>query len=148
MLLRSLAAAVLALGLASCATGPDHYSNGTTYGGPNNVQCLNCGMVERIEHVYGNDRTTGTGAVIGGVIGGVLGNTVGKGNGKTAATVVGVVGGAVAGNAIEKSENQEGSFDIYVHMDNGQKLILNQRDLGSIRVGSYVEVSNGRARLH
>ena len=148
MVLRTLVAASLALGLAACATVPSHYSDGPAYGGPNNVQCVNCGMVERIEHVYGNDRTTGTGAVIGGVIGGVLGNTVGKGNGKTAATVVGMVGGAVAGTAIEKHENQEGSFDLYVHMDNGQKLILNQRDLGSIRVGSYVEVSNGRARLH
>ena len=147
MYLRTLAAASLALGLAACATGPGQYSNGTAYG-PNNVQCTNCGMVERIEHVYGNSHTTGTGAVIGGVVGGVLGNTIGKGNGKTAATVVGVVGGAVAGNAIEKHENQEGSFDIYVRMDNGQKLILNQRDPGNIRVGSYVEVSNGKARLH
>jgi outer membrane lipoprotein SlyB len=148
MVLRFLAAIALTLILAACASTP-RYNYEITSGNPTNYPaCANCGIVERTEHVYGSNRTTGTGAVIGGVIGGVLGNTVGKGNGKTAATVVGVVGGAVAGNAIEKSENQEGSFDIYVHMDNGQKLILNQRDLGSIRVGSYVEVSNGRARLH
>jgi len=91
--------------------------------------------------------SAGTGAVIGGVVGGVLGNTIGKGNGKTAATVAGAVGGAAAGNAIEKHENEEGSFDIYVRMDNGQKLILNQRDIGDIRAGSYVEVSNGRVIL-
>jgi outer membrane lipoprotein SlyB len=146
MFFRTLATAALTLGLAACATGPEHSS--TAYGGPDNVRCVNCGMVERIEHVYGNGQTSGTGAFVGGVVGGVLGNTVGKGNGKTAATVVGAVGGAVAGNEIEKHENQEGSFDIYVRMDNGQKLILNQRDLGNIRVGSYVEVSGGRVHLH
>ena len=149
MNLRSFSAVALALSLAACASSPSHYDNGPAYGGPSNypAQCANCGKVERIEHVYGDNHTTGTGAVIGGVVGGVLGNTVGKGNGRTAATVVGVVGGAVAGNAIEKHENQEGSFDVYVRMDNGQKLILNQRDIGSIRAGSYVEVENGRARL-
>lgn len=148
MNLRALSIIVLAIGLAGCATGPGYYDNGP-YAGHGNYpsRCANCGVVERIEHVYGNSHTTGAGAVIGGVVGGVLGNTVGKGDGRTAATVVGAVGGAVAGNAIEKHENQAGSFDVYVRMDNGQKLIFNQRDIGDIRQGSYVEVVNGKARL-
>ena len=146
---RALSAIALALSLGACATNPGYYDNGPAYGGPNNypARCANCGTVERIEHVYGTSHTSGAGAVIGGVVGGVLGNQIGKGNGKTAATVAGAVGGAVAGNAIEKHENQEGSFDVYVRMDNGQKLILNQRDLGNIHEGSYVEVGNGKARL-
>jgi len=149
MHLRTLSAAALALSLAACASSPSHYDNGPAYGGPSNypARCANCGTVERIEHVYGNSHTSGGGAIIGGIVGGVLGNTVGKGDGRKAATVVGVVGGAVAGNAIEKHENQEGTFDVFVRMDNGQKLILNQRDLGGIREGSYVEVYNNRARL-
>ena len=146
MTLRTLAAITLTLILAACAS-TRHYDYVTSGNPTNYPACANCGTVERIEHVYGNNHTTGTGAVIGGVVGGVLGNTVGKGNGRTAATVVGVVGGAVAGNAIEKHENQEGSFDVYVRMDNGQKLILNQRDIGSIRAGSYVDVANGKAHL-
>ena len=149
MNLRVFSAIALALSLAACATGPGYYDNGPAYGGPSNypARCANCGTVERIEHVYGNSHTSGAGAVIGGIVGGVLGSTVGKGDGRKAATVVGVVGGAVAGNAIEKHENQEGSFDVYVRMDNGQKLILNQRDIGNIRAGSYVDVANGKAHL-
>lgn len=149
MHLRTLSAAALALSLAACASSPNHYDNGPAYGGPSNypARCANCGTVERIEQVYGNSHTSGGGAIIGGIVGGVLGSTVGKGDGRKAATVVGVVGGAVAGNAIEKHENQEGTFDVFVRMDNGQKLILNQRDLGGIREGSYVEVYNNRARL-
>ena len=149
MSLRILAAAALALGLAACASSPSHYDNGPAYGGPSNypARCANCGTVERVEQVYGDNHTSGAGAVIGGIVGGVLGSTVGKGDGRKAATVVGVVGGAVAGNAIEKHENQEGTFDVYVRMDSGQKLILNQRDIGNIRAGSYVEVENGRARM-
>ncbi len=150
MNLRALSAIALTLSLAACATSPGYYDNGPAYGGSNNypARCANCGTVERIEHVYGNSQTSGAGAVIGGVVGGVLGNQIGRGNGRTAATVVGAVGGAVAGNAIEKNNNEAGSFDVYVRMDNGQKLILNQRDLGNIREGSYVEVYNNKAHLH
>lgn len=148
MNLRVLSAVVLALALAACASTP-RYDNGPAYGGPSNypARCANCGTVERIEQVYGDNHTSGAGAVIGGIVGGVLGNTVGKGDGRKAATVVGAVGGAVAGNAIEKNGNEAGSFDVYVRMDSGQKLILNQRDLGGIREGAYVEVFNGKARL-
>ena len=87
------------------------------------------------------------GTILGAVVGGVLGNTVGKGDGRTAATVVGAVGGAVVGNEIEKDNNAAGSFDIYVRMDDGRRLILNQRELGGIREGSYVDVEGNRAHL-
>ena len=83
---------------------------------------------------------------VGAIVGGALGNQVGKGDGRKAATVVGVVGGAVVGNEIEKNSNGS-SFDVYVRMDDGRRLILNQRDLGGIREGSHVQVEGNRARL-
>ena len=150
---RLLAAAALTLALSACATGPGYYGPGPGYYGPPpppgayNTRCMSCGRVDRIEQVYGNRGTSGTGAVVGGIVGGVLGNTVGKGDGRTAATVVGAVGGAVVGNEIEKSNNAAGSFDIYVRMDDGRRLILNQRELGGIREGSYVDIEGNRAHL-
>jgi len=152
---RLISAAVLTLALSACATGPGYYgpppqgpyNNQGAYNNGYDTRCMSCGRVDRIEQVYGDRRTSGTGAVVGGIVGGVLGNTVGKGDGRTAATVVGAVGGAVVGNEIEKNNNGAGSFDIYVRMDNGRHLILNQRDLGGIREGSYVDVEGNRARL-
>jgi len=152
MNVRLLATAALTLALSACATGPGYYGPGPGPGygpppGAYNTRCMSCGRVERIERVYGDRRTSGTGAVVGGIVGGVLGNTVGKGDGRTAATVVGAVGGAVVGNEIEKSNNAAGSFDIYVRMDNGRRLIINQREIGGIREGSYVDVEGNRAHL-
>ena len=146
---RLLSAAALTLALAACATGPGYNgpsNSGYSNDGYNDTRCGNCGTVDRIEQIYGDRHSNGTGAVIGGIVGGVLGNQVGKGNGKTAATVVGVVGGAVVGNEIEKNGNGS-SYDVYVRMDDGRRLILNQRDLGGVREGSHVQVEGNRARL-
>jgi len=155
MNVRLMFVAALTLALSACATGPGYYGPpGPGYYGPPppppgayNTRCMSCGRVDRIEQVYGNRSTTGTGALVGGIVGGVLGNTVGKGDGRTAATVVGAVGGAVVGNEIEKDNNAAGSFDIYVRMDDGRRLIINQRDLEGIRQGSYVDIEGNRAHL-
>ncbi len=145
MNVRLIFAAAMTIALGACATGPHNgYSGG--YINTSASQCSNCGTVDRIEQISGDRHSTGTGAVLGGVIGGVLGNQVGKGNGKTAATVAGVAVGAVVGNEVEKNQNGS-SFDIYVRMDDGRRLILNQRDLGGINTGSYVSVENNKARL-
>jgi outer membrane lipoprotein SlyB len=143
---RLISAAAMAIALSACATGPGHDRSSGGYDNSSANQCRTCGTVDRIEQIHGDRHSTGTGAVLGGVVGGVLGNQVGKGNGKTAATVVGVVAGAAVGNEIEKNQNGS-SFDIYVRMDDGRRLILNQRDLGGIEAGSYVSVENNRARL-
>ncbi len=147
---RLLSAAALTLALSACATGPGYYGPGPGYGPPPGryvARCESCGRVERIEQIYGQHRSSGAGAVVGGIVGGVLGNTVGKGDGRTAATVVGAVGGAVVGNEIEKNNNGATTFDIYVRMDDGRRLIVNQRDPYGIREGSYVSIEAGRARL-
>lgn len=153
---RLISAAALTLVLSACATGPGYYERGPGPGyygppppppGAYNMRCRTCGRVDRIEQVYGDRRSSGTGAVVGGIVGGVLGNTVGKGDGRTAATVVGAVGGAVVGNEIEKNNNGGTSYDVYVRMDNGRRVILNQRELGGIREGSYVDIEGNRAHL-
>jgi outer membrane lipoprotein SlyB len=149
---RLVLAAVLTLALSACATGPN-YGQGPGYYGPPPppggyaTRCQSCGHVDRIEQIVGQHTSDGTGAVIGGIIGGVLGNSIGRGSGRAAATAVGVVGGAVVGDNIQKDNNGATSFDIYVHMDDGRKLILNQRDPGGIQQGSYVSVDGGVAHL-
>ena len=148
MNVRLISVAALTIALSACATGPSY--NGPPQGSYNNgyeARCASCGRVERIEQIYGQRRSNGTGAVIGGIVGGVLGNQVGKGDGKTAATVVGVVAGAAVGNEIEKDNNGGTTFDIYVRMDDGRRMIVNQRDPGGIREGSYVAIDGGKARL-
>lgn len=149
MNIRLLAVAVLAFALSGCATGPDYRNSSHdrySDNGYNNTRCANCGTVDRIDRISGDRHSNGTGAVVGGIVGGVLGNQVGKGDGRTAATVAGVVAGAVVGNQIEKSQNGS-SFDIYVRMDDGRRLIFNLRDLDGIREGSYVQADGSTIRL-
>ncbi len=148
MNLRLIPAVALTIALSACATSPSY--NGPPQGNYENsysTRCESCGRVERIEQIYGQRHSSGAGAVIGGIVGGVLGNQVGKGDGRKAATVVGVVAGAAVGNEVEKDNNGATTFDIYVHMDDGRRLIINQRDPAGIREGSYVSIEGGRARL-
>jgi outer membrane lipoprotein SlyB len=53
----------------------------------------------------------------------------------------------VLGNQVEQNSNKVAAYDIYVRLDDGRKLIVNQRDLGSIRVSSYVSVNGCKATL-
>jgi len=144
MNLRNVFASALCLGLAACATGGG-YGYGPPPGGPReNVRCEDCAVVERIETVYGNSSTGAGGAILGGIVGGVLGNQIGKGDGRKAATVVGAVGGAVAGHQIEKNVKAAPTYDVFLRMDNGRKVVLNQRALNGVAVGDYVRVTNNR----
>lgn len=149
---RLILIALASLALAACATGPGYgpgYNQGQGgYYGGGQARCNTCGTVEDIREVYGDGGTTGGGAVLGGVVGAVAGNQVGGGSGRTAATVAGAAAGAYAGNAIERNRNQAPTYDIYVRMDDGRRVVINQRDLGGIRSGSYVEVTGtGSVRL-
>lgn len=154
MKLRVLAASTLSLALVACATGGQDYRQPQPYGqGYSQPQrCFDCGVVERIETVYAARDNSRTGAILGGIVGAVAGRAISdstggsKGN-QNVATVIGAAGGAVAGNAIENKRNEE-TYDIYVRMDDGRRLVINQNGLGNgLRPGSYVRVNNGRISI-
>ena len=142
------ATAVLAsLALAGCATtAPGGYYGNTGSYAP--ARCYDCGTVERIENVGRTPNATG--AVLGGIVGAAAAREIAKDRTdsegrQNSATIAGAIGGAMAGNAIQ---NRMGTgYNLVVRMDNGRVVTVMQDDLGPIRVGSYVEVRNGRAYL-
>ena len=141
-----------ALAMTGCATSPG-YSSGNSYGsgyGNAPANCYDCGTVTRIEQGAGSRAPNATGAVIGGLVGAAAARELAKNRtdseGKqNTATVGGAVAGAVVGNAIQ---NRTGTgYNIYVRMQDGRETVVSQDDLGGIREGSYVRISNGRAHL-
>lgn len=116
-------------------------------------RCNRCGVVVDINQ-YGSrrgrhDSNTG-GTVLGALIGGAIGNQVGSGNGRKAATVAGAVVGGVAGNRIDRNNGSSSGSDRYevlVQMDDGRRVVLDQRRLNGVREGSRVYVRDGRANL-
>ena len=127
---RALVLSALALGLAACATHPVAREpiaappapvvspSGPTTKAPRCV--AGNGQVVRLTQV------DAAGTMQGGVLGSVLDAPTDKSPGTTHAS----------------------GHDIYVQMDDGRKLIVNQRDLGGIGMGSRVAVdAECRARL-
>jgi len=154
------ATALLAsLAAAGCATTSPGYSS-PSYGNsgyapaPSDTSCYDCGTVTRIEvaSTTSSNVPNATGAVLGGIVGAVAGREISdktggsKGN-KNLATVGGAVAGAVAGNAIQNHAQAQGAYNVYVRMNDGRSTVVTQSDLGGIREGSYVRVTNGRAYL-
>ena len=148
------AAAVASLALAGCASTSPSYgttSPNNSYPPPASSRCYDCGTVTRIDAVGSGQQTSGaTGAVLGGVVGAVAGHEIADDSSKgrqNTATVAGAVAGAVAGSAIQKNmqKNNATSYTLYVRMDNGNTVTVNQADIGGIREGSYVRVYNGQA---
>jgi outer membrane lipoprotein SlyB len=76
----------------------------------------------------------------------VLGSQVGSGNGRRAATVAGAIAGGVAGNQIESRRNQRDIHAVFVRMDDGRRVVLEQRAIDGLYEGARVQVRNGRAR--
>ncbi len=156
--LKILGAAGLAMGLAlsvGCAsTGPGYASgnNGYNNGYPanSNVNCYDCGVVTRIETGVGSRAPNATGAVVGGLVGAVAGRKIADSNTdsqgrKNTATVAGAVAGGLIGNAIQ---NRAGTgYNVYVRLDNGQQVVAMQDDIGAMREGSRVRVTNGHAYM-
>ena len=149
--MRTTAAAALlaSLALAGCATtAPAGSYNGGYNNGYSNASCYDCGTVQSIENVGRTPNATG--AVLGGLVGAAATREVAKDHTTRSAqanraAVAGAVAGAVVGNAIQ---NRMGTgYNLVVRMDDGRVVTVMQDDLGPIRVGSYVEVRNGRAYL-
>jgi outer membrane lipoprotein SlyB len=151
MTFRAIAIALTAALMTACATPGYHAgpSSGPRYADSWSSQCRNCGTVERIERVTGQGGgTTGGGAVLGAIVGGALGNTVGKGDGRRAATVAGAVAGGLIGNEIERNQAGAGGdtwFEVFVRMDNGQRVVTRQYGIAGIREGSRVQLRDGAA---
>jgi outer membrane lipoprotein SlyB len=156
-----LGAATLAIGLsfaAGCASTGPGYSSGGNYnsgggnynsGNPGNSgnygNCYDCGIVTKIEGAGNGTK----GAVIGGILGAVVGHEVsaktgGSTGNQNLSTVAGAAAGAVAGNAIAKNRFDSG-YLVHIRMNDGRMTSINQTDLGGIREGSRVRISNGRA---
>lgn len=152
------ATALLAsLAAAGCATTAPGYGPGyqSGYGpAPSNTTCYDCGTVSRIEvsSASASNVPNATGAVLGGLVGAVAGREISSKTGgstgnKNIATAAGAVAGAVAGNALQNRQQAQGSYNVYVRMNDGRTTVVTQNDLGGIREGSYVRVTNGRAYL-
>lgn len=144
------ATALLAsLALAGCATTSPGYSSGNSYGSSyGSTSCYDCGTVQEIQNVGRTPNATG--AVLGGIVGAAATREAVKNHTDNSAqanraAVAGAVAGAVVGNAIQ---NHVGTgYNIVVRTSDGRILTAMQDDLGAIRVGSYVEVKNGKAYL-
>ena len=148
MKLQLMAAAVATLALAGCASTSPGYGNTGSYTPPPTASCYDCGVVTRIDAVGGQPSSGTAGAVIGGVVGAVAGRELADDSSKgrqNTATVAGAAAGALAGHAIQKNMNDTSSYNVFVRMDNGNNVTLNQADIGGIREGSYVRVYDGRA---
>ena len=144
-----ICAAAASMALLGCATSPGYSSGGyVSNSGYGSASCYDCGTVSRIEQV-GQPSSGVTGAVLGGVVGAAAGREIADDESKgrqNTATAAGAVVGAVAGSAIQR--NMSGvRYNVYVRMDDGRVVTLNQTDIGGIREGSYVRVNNGRATL-
>ena len=142
--------AATSIALAGCATSPG-YGGGYSSPGYSNstASCYDCGTVTRIEQVRAASGGP-AGAVLGGIVGAVAGHEISahtggsKGN-QNVAAAAGAVGGAVAGNAIQKKTGD--LYNVYVRMNDGREVTVQQGDLGGIHEGSYVRVYDGRATL-
>lgn len=145
MRMRVLLLSLTVFGLGACVTTPGYYDQGGYQDGYG--QCGNCGTVEKIERVYGERQTSGGGAVLGAIIGGALGNQVGKGDGRKAATIAGAVAGGVIGNNVEKNERSAPRFEVFVRMDDGRRLVVEQPTLDGVHEGARVVLGDGRAWL-
>ncbi len=146
----SIVAVALAFSAGCASTGPGYSSNGGYNSSNANAACYDCGVVTRIETGVGSRAPNATGAVVGGIVGAVAGRKIADSQTdsegrKNTATVAGAVAGGVIGNAIQ---NRAGTgYNVYVRLDNGQQVVAMQDDLGNIREGSRVRVTNGRAYL-
>jgi outer membrane lipoprotein SlyB len=138
--------ALVILALAACTSTGDKYGrrDGYAYDTP----CTSCGTVERIDVARSErPRTTGAGVVAGALLGAAAGNQVGDGDGRRAATVAGAIAGGVAGNQLERQSRERQSFAVHVRLDDGRRVVLEQRALDGVREGARVFLRGNRVEL-
>ena len=148
--LRAMATAALVIALSACATHTDvrtsspapaaipeagPATNPATGSAPTVKACpAGDGVVVRVVPINAAGRNANADLMGGGVVGGVLGNQGAAGDAHGGAS-----GGGTNGDIVR--------YDLYVRLDRGDRIIVNQREAGGIVTGSRVTVESCRARL-
>lgn len=143
--IRTLAAAVVAATaiLSGCASNTPSYNNGYN-SGYNNTASMGYGTIESIQVTQAENRTSGTGAIVGGLVGALAGNQVGSGSGRTAATVAGAIGGAMVGRNVERNARAKDRYEVVVrYAGSGATQTLQYDNDPGFRVGEAVRVNDG-----
>ena len=147
MRLRFLSALLPALLLAACATPGGYYSgHGGGYAPPQDgyARCANCGVVEKIDRVYGERNSSGGGAVLGGF----LGNTIGGGTGRSLATAAGAVAGGVAGQGVQGAMNKTQGVELEIRKDDGNTIMVVQKQGSTpFSVGQRVAIAGSGSQV-
>jgi len=126
-----LAAAVLAAGLAGCATqGQNRYS----YQDVGHASIVEFGTVLSSRQVEINGRNTGLGAGVGAAAGGIALSNVGQGSGNAAAILGGVVAGAVIGAVAEQAAADRVGIEYIITLANGKTITIVQEQVKGDRV--------------
>lgn len=141
--------AVSALTLAGCANTSPYSGNVYTGDQAKTAQSVTLGTISALRpvQIQADSRAGGLlGTGGGAVIGGLLGDQVGGGSGRRLATAAGAIGGAVAGSAIEERANLINALEIEVRQDNGQDVVIVQKDDQNLQVGQRVRIlGSGRS---
>ncbi|HSH47376.1 MAG TPA: glycine zipper 2TM domain-containing protein [Halomonas sp.] len=135
--------AVSALTLAGCANTSPYSGNVYTGSQAKTAQSVTLGTISALRpvQIQADSRAGGLlGTGGGAVIGGLLGDQVGGGSGRRLATAAGAIGGAVAGSAIEERANLISALEIEVRQDNGQDVVIVQKDDQNLQVGQRVRI--------
>lgn len=83
------------------------------------------------------------GTVGGGVLGGVAGSAIGGGTGQALATAVGAIAGAVIGSKVEEKVSQVDALELTIKKDDGQEIVVVQKQDASLTVGRRVRIVGG-----
>ncbi|MDG6894653.1 glycine zipper 2TM domain-containing protein [Volucribacter amazonae] len=141
----TLALAVLtSVSLVGCAN-TDIYS-GSVYEGnqAKEVRSISYGTIVSVRPVKIQADNQGViGTVGGGVLGGIAGSSIGGGTGQAIATAVGAIAGAVIGSTVEEKASQVNALELTIKKDNGQEIVVVQKQDPTLTVGRRVRIVGG-----
>lgn len=155
---------LLAVGLAACESnavqpGIVHTSGSVSATTATNGAAVagESGRVVSINEVAlrgAGGRGSGNGALMGGIIGAAGGAAIGGATSQTiggglVGALLGAIGGAIAGSIIDGQRGAGRGIEVTVQKDDGQTIVVAQRDDGDIQLGDRVQIvqdRNGVAR--
>lgn len=141
----TLALAVLtSVSLVGCAN-TDIYS-GSVYEGnqAKETRSVSYGTIVSVRPVKIQADNQGIiGTVGGGALGGIAGSSIGGGTGQAIATAVGAIAGAVIGSKVEEKASQVDALELTIRKDNGQEIVVVQKQDPTLTVGRKVRIVGG-----